>query len=196
MLKIGITGGIGSGKSTVCKIFETLGIPVFYADEESKKILSTDVEVISEVKRIFGNEVFSNNIPDRKKISETVFNQPEKLKQLNSILHPAVIAKSETWFHSQKEKPYSIKEAALIYEIGAQAFLDKVIVVTAPEKIRIERIIKRDGITADEVQARLQNQMPEREKIAKADFIIVNDNEQLLIPQVLQIHEALTNKQV
>lgn len=195
MLKIGITGGIGSGKSTVCKIFETLGIPVFYADEESKKILFTDSRVISEIRKYFGEEVFANNIPDRKKIAEAVFNSPEKLKQLNAILHPVVIAHAEDWFHSQKEKPYAIKEAALIYEIGAEAFLDKVIVVTTPEKIRIERIMNRDGLTADEVQARLQNQMPEREKMAKADFIIVNDNEQLLIPQVLKVHEALTKKQ-
>jgi dephospho-CoA kinase len=191
MLKIGITGGIGTGKTTVCKIFETFSIPVFHADEESKKILMEDPGVHDKLKKIFGDEIFTNSIPDRKKIADIVFNDKEKLEQLNSILHPATIRKSEEWFSELNDVPYAIKEAALIFEIGAEKFLDKVIVVSAPEALSIERIMKRDHATEKEVRSRIKNQMEQKLKEDKADFIIVNDDSQPLIPQVMNIHEQL-----
>jgi len=191
MLKIGITGGIGTGKTTVCKIFETLGIPVFHADEESKKILMQDSGVHDQLKKIFGDEILTNSIPDRKKIADIVFNDKEKLEQLNSILHPATIRKSEEWFGQLYNVPYAIKEAALIFEIGAEKFLNKVIAVSAPETLSVERIMKRDHATEKEVRSRINNQMDQKLKEEKADFIIVNDDSRPLIPQVMNIHEQL-----
>ena len=191
MMKIGITGGIGTGKTTVCKIFETLGIPVFNADEESKNILLHNSSIHIELRKIFGEKIFSDGIPDRKKIAEIVFGSREKLEALNAILHPAVISASEKWFSMQKDKPYAIKEAALIFEVGGEKKLDKVIVVSAPETISVQRIKQRDRVTEEEVRSRIQNQIPQKEKEARADFIIVNDDEHLIIPQVMDIHRQL-----
>ena len=191
MLKIGITGGIGTGKTTVCKIFETLGIPVFYADEESKKILFHDSDVNEELRTIFGKEIFTEGIPDRKKIADIVFSDREKLEQLNAILHPAVIRKSEEWFHEPKRAPYAIKEAALIFEVGGERNLDKVIVISSPEEISIGRIMKRDNVSEEEVRLRMGNQLAQEVKEKKADFLIVNDDRQMLSPQVMNIHKHL-----
>jgi len=191
MLKIGITGGIGTGKTTVCKIFETLGIPVFHADEESKKILMHDAAVHDHLKKIFGEEIFSGGAPDRKKIADIVFNSKEKLHQLNSILHPETIRKSEEWFAGLRDIPYAIKEAALIFEIGAEKFLNKVIVVSAPETLCIERIMKRDKTSEKEVRSRIKNQMDQKIKEGKADFLVTNDDSKSLIPQVMKIHDQL-----
>lgn len=191
MMKIGITGGIGSGKTTVCRIFETLGIPVFYADDESKNILFTNSSVLEQVRKVFGDEVFSDGIPDRRKLATIVFSNPEKLRQLNSILHSAVFQQFDDWILEKKGSPYILLEAALIYETGREKFLDKVIVVSAPEEIRIRRIRIRDNISEADVKARMRQQNSQESKEQKADFIIENDENQLLIPQVMEIHERL-----
>ena len=191
MMKIGITGGIGSGKTTVCRIFETLGIPVFYADEESKNILFTDSSVLKQVREVFGDEVFSDGIPDRRKLATIVFSNPEKLRQLNSILHSAVFQQFDKWILEKKDSSYILLEAALIYETGREKFLDQVIVVSAPEEIRIKRIRMRDKISEADVKARIRQQDSQESKEQKADFIIENDENQLLIPQVMEIHEKL-----
>lgn len=194
MLKIGITGGIGTGKTTVCRVFETLGIPVFDADTESKLIVQRDESVVKQVKAIFGEDVYPNGLLDRKKLADIVFNNPEKLALLNSITHPAVFQKFGTWASVQHDVPYVIKEAALIYEAGGDAHLDKVIVVNAPQELRIQRIMLRNHAGEEEVRARMKYQWTEEEKLKRADFIIYNDGEQLIIPQVLRIHEALTKQ--
>jgi dephospho-CoA kinase len=191
MLKIGITGGIGSGKTMVCRIFETLSIPVFYADDESKRILFTDRSVLNQVMKIFGDEVFSNGIPDRKKLATIVFSNPEKLRQLNSILHSNVFQHFDNWMMEKKDSPYILMEAALIYETAREDFLDKVIVVSAPEEIRIRRIRVRDKISEADIRARMKQQYSQELKEQKADFIIENDENQLLIPQVMDIHEKI-----
>ena len=191
MLKIGITGGIGAGKTTVCRIFATLGIPVFYADEESKRILFTDASALDRVRKIFGEEVFTNEIPDRKKLATIVFSNPEKLRELNSILHSAVFQHFDDWLLEKKHSSYILMEAALIYETAREGFLDKVIVVSAPEEIRIRRIMMRDKISEADIRARMKQQFSQELKEQKADFIIENDENQLLIPQVMEIHEEL-----
>jgi len=191
MMKIGITGGIGAGKTTVCRIFETLGIPVFYADDESKRILFTDLSVLERVRKSFGDEVFSNGIPDRKKLATVVFGNPEKLQQLNAILHSTVFQHFDNWMMEKKQSPYILMEAALIYETAREGFLDKVIVVSAPEEARIRRIMMRDKISEADVRARMRQQYSQEFKEQKADFIIENDENQLLIPQVMEIHEKL-----
>ena len=191
MMKIGITGGIGSGKTTVCRIFETLGVPVFFADDESKRILFTDFSVINRVKEIFGEKVFSNGIPDRKKLATIVFGNPEKLQELNSILHSAVFKHFDNWMMEKKDSSYILLEAALIYETARDKFLDQVIVVSAPEEIRIRRIRMRDKISEADIRARMRQQYSQELKEKKADYIIENDESQLLIPQVMKIHEKL-----
>jgi dephospho-CoA kinase len=168
-----------------------MNVPVFHADDESKKILFSHEEVIDKLRKIFGEEILSDGIPDRKKIASIVFSNSEKLRQLNSVLHPATFKAFNEWCVTGKNAPYVMMEAALIYESGAEKFLDEVIVVTAHEKIRISRSILRDHISEEEVRARMKNQLAPELISNKADFIIVNDEEKLLIPQVVTIHEQL-----
>jgi dephospho-CoA kinase len=189
-LKVGITGGIGSGKSTVARIFETLGVPVFYADEAAKKLMNEDADLKAKITSAFGPDSYAHGSLNRPYISSTVFNNPSKLALLNSIVHPATIADADKWMQ-QQTTPYAIKEAALIFESGAQKWLDKVIGVYAPAPLRIQRVMKRDKITEDEVIARLNKQMDEDEKLRLCDYIVNNDEQELLIPQVLKLDAIL-----
>jgi dephospho-CoA kinase len=194
MLKIGITGGIGTGKSTVCRIFEILGIPVFYADDESKKIIASDPAVIAAIKKELRDDLYTENIPDRKKIAALVFNDKEKQAALNAISHPALFQEFKSWVHDHTQAPYVIQEAALIFESGADAHLDQTIVVTSPISLRLERLTRRDSVTEETIKARMMNQWPEEEKIKRANFIIENNDETLLIPQVIEIHKSLLHE--
>ena len=188
MLRIGLTGGIGSGKSTVARIFEVLGIPVYKADDEAKRLMTKDATLRSNIISSFGKASYTNDILNRKYLSEQVFNDSEKIKLLNSLVHPATLKDAAEWMEKQKA-PYVIKEAALIFESGSEKILDYVIGVKAPLALRIERTIKRDNVTSDEVQARIDLQIDEEEKLHLCDYIIVNDEKQMLIPQVLALHE-------
>ena len=190
MLKVGITGGIGSGKSTVAHIFETFGIPVYYADAAAKKLMNEDEKLKQQVQQLFGEGAYRNGQLNRAFVSEQVFNNPEKLALLNSIVHPATIADAAKWMQ-QQSAPYAIKEAALIFESGAQENLEKVIGVFAPKAIRIKRVMDRDGITREEVLARMNKQINETIKMRLCNYVITNDEQQLLIPQVLAVHEKL-----
>jgi dephospho-CoA kinase len=191
-LKIGITGGIGSGKTTVCKIFETLGIPVYYADERAKSLMTNDLELIKNIKILFGATAYENGILNRSHIAQIAFSDPQKLGQLNALVHPAVLRDGEIWQEAQGNVPYTLKEAALLFESGSYKQLDKIIVVTAPLEERIERVMQRDQVFREEVEVRIAKQMSEEEKIKRADFIIKNDNAHPLIPQVLAIHKELS----
>ena len=190
MLRVGITGGIGSGKSTVARIFEVLGIPVYYADDAAKRMMNENEELKEKIKHQFGNDVYTDGKLNRKKLAEIVFNAPEKLEQLNALTHPATIKDAENWMKKQTT-PYSIKEAALIFESGAQEHLDHVIGVTAPAPLRIQRTMQRDGITREEVIARMNKQMDENIKMKLCDFVLRNDEQELLLPQVIALHEKL-----
>lgn len=190
--KIGITGGIGSGKTTVCKIFEALGIPVYYADDRAKWLMTNDSNLIASIKNLFGAAAyFENGELNRAHIAQIAFHDPQKLAQLNALVHPVVFSDSEQWQQAQQHVPYTIKEAALLYESGSYQKLDQIIVVTAPIEIRIQRVMDRDKTTYEAVEARLNKQMPEAEKVQKADFVIYNDGKQALLPQVLNIHQQL-----
>lgn len=192
MLKIGITGGIGSGKTTVAKVFEQLGIPVYHADFWAKEILNTDPPVKQRITELFGSEVYdADGKADRKKIADIVFNDKEKLNELNSVIHPAVWMHGEQWLKQHADKPYILKEAAILFESGGNKDMDKVIMISAPQEIRTERVMKRDNVTREEVEVRMANQWPDEEKIKRSDFVVVNDGKLLVIPQVLQIHEIL-----
>lgn len=194
MIKLGITGGIGSGKTTVCRLFELLGIPVYYADEESKKLLDENKEVKKQVLGIFGESILNDaGTIDRKKLAGIVFNNKGLLDKLNAITHPAVGAHFELWLKKQKS-PYILKEAAILFESGAYKQVDKVLTVTAPVELKIQRTIKRDGVSKEQVEARISLQMSDEEKIKRSDFVIRNNEQELLIPQVLELHKQLVDK--
>lgn len=188
MKRVGLTGGIGSGKSTVAHIFEVLGIPVYYADDASKRLLNEDEELKDKIKTAFGKDAYSNGELNRKYLSDLVFNDSEKINLLNSFVHPATIKDALHWMQMQKA-PYVIKEAALIFESGSSKDLDYVIGVKSPVELSIKRAMARDNISEEQVKARMDKQMDEESKIRLCNYVIVNDEQQLLIPQVLSLHE-------
>jgi len=189
---IGLTGGIGSGKSTVAEIFNTLKIPVFNSDFEAKQLYSHP-EIKQQIIKLFGNVYNEQNQLDKKALANIVFNDDEKLQQLNNIIHPAVKKLFETWVNKNNQAPILIKEAAILIESGAAKQVDKIIVVTAPKKERIKRVMQRDNISEKEVIVRMRKQLPEEKLITHADFIIKNDNQHLVIPQILDIVKKLNN---
>ncbi len=195
MLKIGITGGIGSGKTTICKFFELLGVPVYYADDVSKELLHSDPEIKEKMLSVFGNEILDDHQQiSRKKIAERVFNNEKELKQLNAIIHPAVALHFEEWLLQYATYPYIIKEAAILFESGAYRQLDKIISIVAPVEQRIRRVVKRDGTSDEEVKKRMLAQLSDEERIARSQFIIENNGMQLVIPQVLKLHNKFVNE--
>ena len=194
MQKVGITGGIGSGKTTACKIFETLGIPVYYADGRAKILMTENEELVKSIKQLFGEKAYlENGSLHRAYIAEIVFNDKQKLQQLNALVHPAVFKDGEQWHQSQTAVPYTLKEAALLFEGQGHLFLDKIITVYAPKKVRLQRVMERDNISKEAVESRMNQQMPDEKKLEMADFVIYNDGTQLLIPQIMQIHTHLKN---
>ncbi len=188
MLKVGLTGGIGSGKTTVAKLFEMLGVPIYYADDTAKFLMNTDRVLIAEIKKHFGEAVYSNNELNRSLLASKVFGNKKKLDLLNSIVHPATLQHADEWMKKQTA-PYIIKEAALIFESGAEKMLDKVIGVSATGSLRIKRVMERDGLSEEDVINRMKGQMNEEEKMKLCNFVIINDEKQLLIPQVLALHK-------
>ena len=194
ILKVGVTGGIGSGKSTVCRIFEILGVPCYNSDNKSKWILANNREVKKEIINAFGVEsFFSDGVPNTKFLAINVFNNEQNLKKINSILHPKVEQDFREWLEQQSNVSYVIKEAALIFESGSYKTLDKSIVVTAPEELRIQRVLKRDSQRSrEQVESIISKQLTDKEKISLTDYVILNDNKTLLTPQVLKVHDFLT----
>jgi dephospho-CoA kinase len=190
VLKIGLTGGIGSGKSTVAQIFEVLGIPVYYADIQARRLMNEDAGLVSAITKKFGGQAYINNTLNRKYISSIVFSDPQKLGQLNAIVHPATRKDGENWMNLQTT-PYAIHEAALIFEANVSDRLDYVIGVSSPNELRIKRAMERDNVSHEEVLKRMSKQLDEEIKMSQCDFVLVNDENHLLIPQVLELHEKL-----
>ena len=191
MLRIGLTGGIGSGKSTIAKVFEVLGIPVYYADDAAKQLMNTDPGLKAALIANFGEAVYQNGELNRKYLASIVFNDAQKLELLNSLTHPATLQHAEQWTKKQTT-PYIIKEAALVFESGAAENMDYVIGVYAPQDIRVKRVVDRDKVTAEEVMKRISRQIDEDMKMKLCDFVIDNGEKQLVIPQVLALHERFT----
>lgn len=188
MLKIGVTGGIGSGKTTVCKLFELQTIPVFYADMQARTVMHTDVQLVAAIKKTFGNDVYSDDgLLNRSKLAALVFNNEDELKKLNSLVHPAVFKAFYNWVE-QQNAPYVLKEAALLFESGSHKDCDFTVLVKSPEFLKVSRVVKRDGVTEAEVLKRVNKQLSDDEKEKLSDFVIYNDEKQLLIPQVLNLH--------
>jgi len=188
MLKIGITGGIGAGKSTVAGIFKVLGVPVFDADATAKNILNTDLVLREQIVAAFGSETYKNGLLDRKYLATLVFNNPDQLAKLNALVHPATIAAADIWASGYTNRPYIIKEAALLFEAGTNEGLDYIIGVTAPDELRITRVMARDHILREEVLSRMQHQLDDTEKMKRCNFVINNNEASLVIPQVLALH--------
>ena len=190
MLKIGITGNIGGGKTTVSKIFEVLGVPVFYADDAAKQVMVTDKELIDGLKSTFSEEAyFDDGTLNRKHIASIVFNDNAELAKLNALVHPAVFRAFDAWVLQAKGVPYVMKEAALLFESTSYKMCDYSIMVTAPLEMRIQRVIKRDGFSRAEIESRDAKQFSEEKKIQLADYVIRNDDTELVIPQVLKLHQ-------
>ena len=186
MKKIGLTGGIGVGKTYVSKIFQQMGIPVFNADEQAKKCMVQDANLKAAVQLAFGENMYLKGILQKEALAKIVFNNTESLAKLNALVHPIVKQKFEDWCTLQSTSRV-IKEAAILFESDAHVGLDAVVCVSAPEKLRISRVQKRDGNSVEQIQSRMSKQMPQTEKEELADFLIVNDQVQLLLPQVLAI---------
>ena len=191
MLKIGITGGIGSGKSTVCRVFSALGIPVFEADRIAKELMNTSGEIHEKLVNLFGASVYlPDQTIDRKYLAGIVFNDPSLLAQLNAIVHPVVRQTFFDWCDKQKS-PYIIHEAAILFESGFYKMMDKTITVVTSENERIQRVMKRDGLTLELVKERIKNQWTDEERIKLADFVIGNNDNELIIPQIIEIDKKI-----
>jgi dephospho-CoA kinase len=193
MLKVGLTGGIGSGKTTVGALFEVLGAPVFYADDAARRIMDEDAGVRAALVSRFGETLYIDDVLDRKTLAGHVFNNPGALADLNAIVHPAAIAASLRWMEAQPAA-YVIKEAAIFFETGSERTMDLMIGVTAPEATRIGRVIKRSGLTEAEIRVRMVRQMNDAEKMSRCDYVINNGEGDALIPQVLRIDAALRER--
>jgi dephospho-CoA kinase len=190
---VGLTGGIGSGKSTVAKMFMDLGVPVYLADDEAKKLLSGDPSVRKSVEKLLGEKAYIGDKPDRAYIASQVFDNSKKLESLNKIIHPAVKKHFKNWYTLQVA-PYVIKEAAILFESGSNDDCDAVITVTAPPEIRIERVILRDHTTEEAVKARMKHQWSDEEKLKLSDFVITNTSLKKTQDQVRKIHGQLLKK--
>lgn len=187
---IGITGGIGSGKSIVARVLEIMGFPVFYADAEAKKCMQNDLQLQGSIQRLLGNEAFVNGEIQREFIAKQIFSSPELKEKMNALVHPAVYAAYAAWCKKQPEQ-LVFNESALLFETGSFRRFDATILVTAPEEIRMKRVIQRDQSNMAAVKQRMQNQLPDSAKIPLANFIIHNDDQQLVVPQILGILDQL-----
>ena len=192
MKKVGVTGGIGSGKSLVCRIFRSLNVPVFSADDEAKALLETDSEIRLVLTGFFGKELYLSGKLNKQMLSDIIFNDRKNLEIVNNAVHPAVLERFTKWCTCQTKSAYVIMEAAIIFETGTDSFLDKVINISAPEAIRIERVCNRDSVSKEKVIERINNQLTEKERIEMSDINLVNDGKMMLLPQVLEVHKLLS----
>lgn len=192
-LAIGLTGGMGAGKTTVARVFETLNVPVYYADEEARRLMNSDPELQKAITALFGKNAYREGRLNRTHIAGMAFNDPDLLEKLNGLVHPRTILHAEEWRKRQRTH-YIIKEAALLFESGADKHLNAVIGVTAPLEMRVERVMNRDGLSREEVMKRIARQMDETEKMARCHYLISNDGDNLVIPAVLRIHRAISRE--
>jgi len=191
-MKLGITGGIGSGKTSVCRVFNILGIPVFSADPEAQRIMNNDKGVIDGINKIAGKNLYPDGALDRMELASLIFNDPESLRKVNSLVHPVVFDNFIHWSEEQKS-PYVIMEAAILFESGASNLVDRVATVYAPVEERIARVTRRNQLTRDQVLERIKNQMDDKTRMKMSDYKINNSENEMIIPVILKIHEDLLN---
>lgn len=191
---IGLTGGIGSGKTTITAFFKEMGIPVYIADDEAKKIMQS-AEIIDAIKNAFGESLFENNVLNRAKLADIVFNDADKLAVLNSIVHPAVKKDFQFWLSQNKSEPFVVYEAAILFESGKYKEFDYIVTVTAPKELRIERVMKRDNKTREHVLSRMKMQWDDKKRISLSNFVINNSNLKIAKEEVVEILKILKIKQ-
>ena len=194
MIKVGITGGIGSGKTTVAHFFECLDIPVYYSDKEAKLLMNSDLNLIRKIKELLGDAAYTDGWLNKAFVAQQIFTNKSLLEKINKIVHPVVEQHFNTFCNAHKDASYVLKESAILIETGLYKSLDKLILVTASKQEREKRVVLRDGIAIRDVQQRINKQWSDKEKSKFSDFIIENDNQSLLIPQLLDIHQQLTRR--
>jgi dephospho-CoA kinase len=191
-MKLGVTGGIGSGKTSVCRVFNVLGIPVFSADPEAQKIMNSDEEIRKGINEIAGRDLYKGGKLDREKLAFLIFSNPDILAKVNELVHPAVIEYFEKWT-AEQTAPYSIMEAAILFESGASRLVDRVVTVVAPLEERILRVIKGKKLSREQIMERIRNQMDDDSRIKLSDYVIYNSENDMIIPAILKIHEDILN---
>jgi dephospho-CoA kinase len=191
-MKLGITGGIGSGKTSVCRVFNILGIPVFSADPEAQRIMNSNISVINGINEIAGKDLYADGTLNRMELASLIFNDPDILKKVNSLVHPLVFKDFIRWTEEQKS-PYVIMEAAILFESGASDIVDRVATVYAPVEERITRVTRRNKLTREQVMERIRNQMDDETRMKMSDYVINNSENEMIIPVILKIHEDLLN---
>ena len=195
MLKVGITGGIGSGKSIITNVFRNLGVPVYNSDNVAKKIINTDLNLKKQLINNFGESIYlPNGKINRSLLSKIIFSDRKALEKVNSLVHPAVKQHFIKWMEMKHEYSYILKEAAILFESGTYKNLDAVVTVYSPVNLRISRVVKRNGISREQVISKINNQLSDEEKMKRSDYIIYNDDRLLVVPQVLKLHETLSNR--
>lgn len=193
MYHLGLTGGIGSGKTLVCSVLEKLGVAVYYADSEARRLMNSEPQLVRQIKELFGKEAYINDSLHREFLAKQVFGDTVKLAKLNAVVHPAVWKDFFSWAQTQKDAPYVVKEAAILFESGISHSLDGSVLVYAPEAMRIQRVMDRDGVDEESVRRRMMHQMDEEEKKKLADYIIYNDDSEMLLPQIIALHNKILN---
>lgn len=189
-LKIGVTGGFGSGKTSVCRVFSTLGVPVFYADPEARRIMESDKSVVERIKQVVNKDVYVSGSLNRQLLADMIFKDKKLLRKINSIVHPALYRHFLRWTEEQ-DAPYVIIEAAILIESGGRKYVDKIISVIAPLEERIERITLRNKLTRDQVLERIKNQTDDETRIKSSDYVIYNSDNDMIIPEILRIHDEI-----
>jgi dephospho-CoA kinase len=195
MIKVGITGGIGSGKSLICEVFYRLGVPVHNADNVARWLCETDPQIRAALISLLGNDLYNGKSIDRSRMSALIFTDKSMLQQVNQIIHPKVAEHFENWGSQYSDRPYIVQESAILFESGFYLMFDRYITVTAPEEVRIQRIISRAGMTAEKIATIMQNQLPESEKARRSHHVIINDGLTPVLPQVLQLHHAFLSNE-
>ncbi|HNT92726.1 MAG: dephospho-CoA kinase [Bacteroidales bacterium] len=188
--RLGVTGGIGSGKTTVCRIFRVLGIPVFVADVVARDLMNNNEDVRSEINLIAGKDLYSSGMLDRKELASLIFNRPDLLRRVNAAVHPSVLSLFDEWADSE-QVPYVIMESAILFEAGADSLVDRVVTISAPVEERISRVMGRNDLTREEVIRRINNQLEDEEREEQSYYIINNADNEMIIPEVLKIHEDM-----
>lgn len=190
VFRLGITGGIGSGKTSVCKVFEVLRVPVFSADREAREIMENDDGIIGKLNSITGKNLYRNGNLDREELARLIFNDNNLIEKVNSLVHPAVFDRFREWSLNQMA-PYVIMEAAILFESGASKFMDRVATVVAPVEQRIERVILRNKLTREQIMDRIKNQMDDETRIKLSDYTINNSENDMILPIILKIHNDI-----
>jgi dephospho-CoA kinase len=192
VFKLGVTGGIGSGKTSVCRVFNVLGIPVFSADQEAREIMENEDGIIRRINIITGKNLYSDGSLNRKELATLIFNNNVLLEKVNALVHPVVIDHFNKW-EKEQSSPYVIMEAAILFESGAFRYLDKIATIIAPQEERVQRVVKRSGLTKEQVLERMRNQIVDDERIKLSDYVINNSENDMIIPSILKIHELILN---